>query len=566
MMQALRKKTKYVLFIALAGFALLIFFQWGANVTGIRDERKTDIVRIDGIPISYTDYTRFVRSKESEYRGISREEIWNLLIEEMMWNNLIYKEKIKVTDEEILAVIKSNPPREIYESEYMKDENGEFDYNRYLELLRLPQSRSWLLEYEYNLRQQIPKEKLRSLLASFGWVSPYEDSVSIAAQTVQYEVSFLSLPLYRARTLLEISEDEAREYYDNNSEEFTTPELKILKFVFFEREPSHYDTLEAKELLVDFLDRIEDGEDFIEVAREVSDDTSVVYEFKGEVGVQSYLLKVYKGLKNGEISDVTQSSDGFEVIKRVRPGLIYRVKVNIEVSPTTIGEIYDRIMSFKETVKEYGFDSTAADFDLEVRKTYPLSSDNLTFPVRNTKGLADFLSKIKKGEIGGSFSSIGGYYLFSLDSLIPSTQPEFEEIIPKIKTRMETRKLRELIKDRLDQIYDQLVAGNTMKKIVSEDTILLLRKLENITLAQMQISLGHEFAGVAATLEPGQTSVPLIMDWAGYVLHCHSKTASPFDSTMLTALQMKRQVRLQDLTVSLFTPKDIEDNRDDFFE
>jgi hypothetical protein len=566
MMQTLRKKTKYVLIIALIGFAGLIFFQWGANVSGTKVERKTDIVKIDGIPVSYTEYSRFIRQKEQEIKGISRDEIWNLMLEEIMWNNLIKREKIRVTDEEILAVIKHNPPREIYESEFMKGENGEFDFNKYYELLRTPQSRAWLLEYEYNLRRQLPKEKLRSLLSSFGWISPYEDSLIIAGQTNKYDVSYLMMPLFRARNLLEISEDETGKYFNNNRKEFINPELRILKFVFFERKPSPYDTLETRERIQDFNDRIEEGEDFLEVAKEVSDDTAVVKSFEGKLGLKPYLMNVYNELKNGEMSDIIQAPHGFEIIKRIRKGLIYKVKVDIEVSPTTIGEIYDEVMSFKETAQEIGFDSAGAEVDLQVRKTYPMNKDNVSFPVRNTEGLAAYLSKAKTGEIGGPFSSIGGYYLFSLDSIIPETHPVFEDIKVKIKHRMEKERAVEIIANWLDKVHDQLAVGKTMEAIVSEDTVIVFREMKDLTLMQIQTGLGHEFAGVVATLSTNQISQPLILDWAGYIIRCDRKEVNPFDSTMVTFLQMKRQARLIALTADIFTPKKIEDYRDEFFE
>ena len=565
-MQTLRKKTKYVLIIALIGFAGLIFFQWGANVGGVKDERKTDIVKIDGIPVSYTEYSRFIRQKEQEIKGISRDEIWNLMLEEIMWNNLIKREKIRVTDEEILAVIKHNPPREIYESEFMKGENGEFDFNKYYELLRTPQSRAWLLEYEYNLRRQLPKEKLRSLLSSFGWISPYEDSLIIAGQTNKYDVSYLMMPMFRARNLLEISEDETGKYYNNNREEFINPELRILKFVFFERKPSPYDTLETRERIQDFNDRIEEGEDFLEVAKEVSDDTAVVKSFEGKLGLKPYLMNVYNELKNGEVSDIIQAPHGFEIIKRIRKGLIYKVKVDIKVTPTTIGEIYDEVMSFKETAQEIDFDSAGAEVDLQVRKTYPMNKDNVSFPVRNTEGLAVYLSKAKIGEIGGPFSSIGGYYLFSLDSIIPETHPVFEDIKVKIKHRMEKERAVEIIANWLDKVHDQLTVGKTMEAIVSEDTVIVFREMKDLTLMQIQTGLGHEFAGVVATLGTNQISQPLILDWAGYIIRCDRKEVNPFDSTMVTFLQMKRQARLIALTADIFTPKKIEDYRDEFFE
>jgi len=567
MMRTLRKKTRLVLFIALAGFAGLIFFQWGLDITGIRTTPRNNIAEIDGIPIKYTDYYRFTQLKGREHKGITRDEVWAMLIDEIMWNNLIRKEKIRITNEEIWAIIQNNPPREIYESEFMKDENGEFDFNKYYELLRAPQSRQWLLEYEYNLRAQLPKEKLRSLISTMGWVSPFEDSLTITFQTTRYDLSFMNIPLFRLRGLVEVSEEEMREYFDKNRAEFITPEAKILKYVFFERKPSPYDTSEARERMEDFILRITEEEDFLVVAQEVSDDSIVEIPVQSEIDLKLYLMNVYKRLKNGETSDIIQGPDGFEVIKRVRRGLVHRAKANIQVSTTTLGEIRDNIEAFKEMARESGFDSAAAYLDLPIRKTYPLREDNITFPVRNTTALAEFLSHVKTEEIGGPFGSLGGYYLFTIDSIIPKGQPTFEEMVPRIRVVIEKEKLDEQLEMYLHDISNQLMSGVTMEQIAARDTLVVFRNdLKGFSLNQIQTGYGGEFAGMVATLEPKQISAPLVMEWAGYIIRCDRKVVSPFDSTMVSLLQIKRQIRLQQLTQGIFTPKEIEDNRDLFFE
>ncbi len=566
MMQALRKKTRYVLFVALAGFALLIFFQWGLDITGIRSEQEKNIVEVDGVPVSYADYVRYARLKQQEYRGISRDEIWHSMVEEIVWSNLLKKEKITVTDEEIWAIIRNNPPREIYESEFMKDENGEFDFNRYYELLKAPQSRPWLLEYERRLRRQIPREKLRSLVSSFGWVSPYEDSMLIEAQMVEYSLSYLTLPVYKARSLLEVTEQEMMEYYRNNVEEFTKPESKILKYVFFEEKPSAYDTLEAKERIEDFVERVKDGEDFLELAQEVSDDTSIVVNFEREAELEPSLATAYEKLKNGEMSGITQTTQGFEIIKKVSRGSIYRAAMKIEVSPTTRGEIYDKIMSFKDVAQEWGFDSAAVDFDLKMRKTFPIKSEYVTFPVRNQRALGEFVAGAEIGEISGPFNGFSGYYLFQVDSIIPKTLPQFENIMPQIKASIEREMVNEIMEQKLDEYHNKLVAGITMENIASEDTMVTFHESDVMTLDQLQMTSGAEFAGMVATLESGQLSSPLITDRAGYLIRCDEKTVKPFDSVMVAALHAKRQGRLDILTDNIFTPKKIDDNRDVFFE
>jgi peptidyl-prolyl cis-trans isomerase D len=564
-MQKLRKNIKYVLIVALAGFLLLIFFQWGANITGRQDKPQTDIAKIDGVTVSFRDYLGFIRAKEAENKNVTPDQIWALLLEEMMWNKLIREEKIRVTDMEILAIIRNNPPREIYESEYMKNEQGEFDYNKYIELLKAPQSRTWLIEYEYRLRKEIPREKLRSLLSSFGWTSPFEDSIGLALQMVRYDIAYLQLPMFRARALLDITDEEVKQYYASHADEFIEPEQRILKFVFFEREPAHYDTVDARERIEDFLVRIEEGENFLELAQEISDDTLVIMTFKGSAGLKPYLMNVYENMKNGEISGIIDASHGYEVIKRIDKGKIYKMKAEIEVSQTTIGEIYDKILSFKETAREIGFDSTAAELGIQVRQTYPMDPDNVNFPVRDTKRFAEFVAKAKGDMIGGPFSSIAGYYLLALDSIIPKNKPGFEQIVSKVRMAIEQKKLAGIMTEYLTRTYEKIAAGQSLEELAANDTMLFFRQQEGLNLTQLQMGLGGEFAGLVATLEKGQLSKPLALDWAGYIIRCDGKTTLQFDSTMIMPLQMKKQSRLQEVTIDLFTPKEIEDNRDEFF-
>lgn len=570
MMQNFRRNTRIILFIVVAAFVLLIFFQWGLDITGISEHKEINIAEIDGVPVPYTDYLRFIQNKEKESRGISRDAIWNLMIDEVMWNNLIKKENIRAVDEEIWAIIKNNPPKQIYESEYMRDSAGNFDYNKYLDLLKAPQSRQWLLEYEFNLRKELPKEKLRSLIFTMAWASPFEDSIMMSKQMGIYDFSFLSLPLFRIRSKIDINEEDLKKYCTAHKKDFTYPESKVLKYVFFERVPSHDDTTEARERLEDFLLRIKEGEDFLTVAREISDDTLIEKRFKNESELMQYEAEVYKKLKDGESSNIILSSRGFEVIKRIHKGYIYSVRVNINVSSSTLADLNDRIESFKVSAKETDFEDAANDFNLKVNKTHPLNPEKINFPVRDQEGLAKVLRKtLKPNDIIGPFSSFGGYYLFTLDSIIPGKILSLDNDNDKniIRARYEREKLKTLLGEYLNDVSNQFMSGTTLEQLAQKDTLLYLQSgISNLSLADIETKYGIEFAGVLAGLEPGQTSKPLLTDWAGYIIRCDKKSVLPFDSTMVNYLQYRRQIRLQNLSQSIFTPKKIVDNRDKFFE
>ncbi len=567
MMQTLRKKTRLVLFIALAGFAGLIFFQWGLDVTGIRSRPETDIAKIGNQVVSYQDYRRFTLLKESENKNITPDEVWMKLVEDIVWSDLVKKERIGINDEEIWAIIQNNPPPEIYEAETMKDENGEFDWNKYYQLIQSPQSLQWMYQYEMQLRQNLPKEKLRSLISTMAWISPFDDSMSIAGFGTMYDISFLSLQITRMRGIVQVTDDEVSDYYVNNRDEFAAPEYKILKYVFYDRKPSSYDTLEARQRLEDFLAMVGEGEDFVILAREVSDDTTIDYTFENENTMRPYMRDVYKRMKDGEVSGIVDAAHGFEVMKRVRPGYLQIVKANVQVSPTTIGEIADKILSFIETAEDIGFDSAAVDFGLTVLKTYPLDRDELNFPVRNVDGLADFLDDMKEGEISHPFSSLGGYYVFALDSVIPANQPSLEEAFARVKAAAERQSYEKAMINYLKRLHAQMVSGTPMESIAQSDTTVRFHTgIANQNLFGLRSTYGDQFAGALASLEQGQISAPVIDRYSGYLIRCDRKNEVQFDSSMVGVLQWKRQMMLQQIGQSIFTPEELVDYRDKFFE
>jgi hypothetical protein len=565
MMQTFRKNMRLILFIALGSFVLLIFFQWGLDITGIKKATETNIVVVDGSPVSYNDYTRYVQSKENTQKGITRDEIWTMLLDDIMWNKLIQKERAYITDEEVWAIIKNNPPRQIYESEYLKNEKGEFDNNKYLALLRAPESQIWLQEYETNIRRELPREKIRSLVSTMGWVSPFDDSMVAVKQTTTCAFSLVSMPLFKLRVRVKTDSAEVVAYYNEHSDEFTTPESKIVKYVFFERLPSNGDTTDARAQMEDFLFRINEGEDFDSVAREVSDDTIVEVSFSNTGELPGHLVGPYQALKDGQLSGIIAEPSGFEVIQRVKKGLLRQAKSMIRVSPSTIGDIYDRIEAFKEAVKANGLENTAKEYGLEIHKSYPLNPAKVTFPIRNPDELSKFLSKNDRQQIAGPMNSMAGYYLFMQDSVIPAKTLDLNQNFLVVKARYEREKLKSELAQYMDQTYALLSPSRTLDQVAAADTTLIFQKdVKNIF--QIQREYGVEFAGTVAALEPNQTSKPLITDWAGYIIRCDGRTAVPFDSSMAGYLQMVRQMRLQVLSQSIFTPKKIVDNRDKFFE
>jgi parvulin-like peptidyl-prolyl isomerase len=119
----------------------------------------------------------------------------------------------------------------------------------------------------------------------------------------------------------------------------------------------------------------------------------------------------------------------------------------------------------------------------------------------------------------------------------------------------------------LDHVYELIQAGATMEAIAQTDTVVLFQNnIKGQNVLVLRNTYGDEFAGAVAALDQGQVSAPVVTRYAGFIIRVDGINEIPFDSTMIGVLQWKRQQMLQQITQTMFTPEELVDNRDKFFE
>jgi peptidyl-prolyl cis-trans isomerase C len=120
---------------------------------------------------------------------------------------------------------------------------------------------------------------------------------------------------------VEVSEEEIAEYYTANPEMFETPaQVHARHIIFAAGETADADTIiSARENAVKARDRALAGEDFVELAKELSQGPSAADG--GDLGFFSYgqmvppFAEAAFALEPGEISDVVRTGFGFHIIK-----------------------------------------------------------------------------------------------------------------------------------------------------------------------------------------------------------------------------------------------------------
>lgn len=119
---------------------------------------------------------------------------------------------------------------------------------------------------------------------------------------------------------ISIGNDEVKAYYDAHKSEFVRPEQVVLSDIFLTTEKMSPEEVEAVRVKAEDLhERIVKGADFAELARRYSEGTTA--QQGGELGsfqrgqLEPQLEDVVFKMDRGQISGVTQTKTGFEILK-----------------------------------------------------------------------------------------------------------------------------------------------------------------------------------------------------------------------------------------------------------
>lgn len=165
-----KKKVAKRIFFGLAVVIVPSFLVWGVG-TEIRGMNENLAVKVNRHGISKNAYYQQLDTFLSQYRnflgqepaenspemGNIKKEVLDGLVRQAILFQEARRRHIRVTDQDILAAVKSDPA--------FRNEKGVFDENRFQQIVtRIPETQ-WL-KIEDNLRKSLTLQKLRNLVVS----------------------------------------------------------------------------------------------------------------------------------------------------------------------------------------------------------------------------------------------------------------------------------------------------------------------------------------------------------------------------------------------------------------
>jgi len=181
------------------------------------------------------------------------------------------------------------------------------------------------IEQHPQLKEQILRQMVHDIIVSERARKEGFDKRPDVKQNLEFFLNNLLAYEYLQKEVggkVTVSEEEIKDYYENNKDEFITPEMVKARHILIrtDRNATEMEKKKAKEKAEAILKRIKGGEDFVKLASEFSEDHGSKPR-GGDLGFfpRGRMVKPFEdaafALKPGEVSEVIESPFGYHIIK-----------------------------------------------------------------------------------------------------------------------------------------------------------------------------------------------------------------------------------------------------------
>lgn len=288
----------------------------------------------------------------------------------------------------------------------------------------------------------------------------------------KYSVDYVVFSWKDLLDKIEVSDQEARDYYDANPLEFTIPEKIQAKHILLKapQDADDQKLKEIKEKADEIRERIINGEDFTKVAKEVSEDEATK-DKGGELGLFSRgslneaLEKAAFELKEEVVSEPIKTPLGYHIVmvdeKRPEKKLSFeeskekiitklkaekaRSRINLEAD-----DFYERVY------RSENLESAAKDFQFELQ-----SADDVTLAT-GIPGLAagsevsEELMALSEGEISKLLRVGETFAVFKVKQIFEPRIPDLDEVEIQLKRDFLEAKAKEAAIKKAEKIIEEI--------------------------------------------------------------------------------------------------------------
>ncbi|MGK9476235.1 peptidylprolyl isomerase [Melioribacter sp. OK-6-Me] len=544
-------------FILMVGGLFVLFMVISdSRVLEFLGQQSQNVGSINGESISYQEFSNMVeraRQNQEQATGQSidenqmdffRDQVWDALVTQKLIDEKIKEFGIVVTDDEVReALLGPNPPAELRQQ--FTDTTGNFNRQLYEQAMRDPRNKEIVLYYEDLIREQLKQRKLQDYLFASLIVSEQEIKDAFIKQNIKMKADYIQLnPNLIPDKDVKVTDQELRDYYEQNKKEFKVEPARKIKYVLFRRVPSRQDslgiknnleaivaklkgdtasfksyvdiysdlpyskdtvsltsipaeaqnliynsnvgdiigpvatsqgyivyrivekinssnpTVRASHILVrsssndaedlkkanEIYNQLMNGADFASLAKEKSQDPGSAFR-GGDLGwfgkgqmVKEFEDACFKG-QVGVVQKPIKTNYGYHIIKVTGKTnteyVIEKIVNRIQMSASSLDDLYQSASDFSYIAKENGFESEAKLMNYNVVETPPFYEGSQFIPgLGGNKALVKWAFENNVGEISDVYKVPAGYVVAMVSDKIKAGFKEFDEVKDIVRNRV----------------------------------------------------------------------------------------------------------------------------------
>ncbi len=278
-----------VIGISLAAFILGDMFQGGSSLFQ-RDQ--LEVGEVDGESIQYPEFQREVEELGEIYRMNNqesqldedtweevREQTWQNTVRNIIMSDVYEDLGVTVSSDELFDMLQGQNLHPIVQQLFRDPNTGQVDRSAIVNFLKnletgvAPEQRDYWLYLEDQIVQERIQTKYNNLVGKGLYITSTEAQQSLEQKNKQVNFDYIQLPLTSvADDQVEVTDNDLRDYYNENKENYETEKSRRIEYITFHVEPSEADYDDAELWINDAVSDFADAEDNVAFVNSNSDE------------------------------------------------------------------------------------------------------------------------------------------------------------------------------------------------------------------------------------------------------------------------------------------------------
>ncbi len=582
-----RDNTAVILWILIGSFGLLWVIMDVFDPNAIMGGPRS-LGSVNGEPISFEEYNQRVEyymnaytqqtgnSMSPETRALYESQVWEELVSSKLLEQKMDELGITVTDDELLSMAYGDNPDPLIR-QYFAREDGTIDRFMIQNVLQDEQYSQEAMAIELQLRQKRRQQKLSNFITAGLQVTDEEVQEAYKLRNTFADVQFVRFPYNEVTdSKIEITDNDLRDYYEENKENYKQEESYRAKYVAFSTLPTAEDTAAISNELIKLKEDFAAAED---------DSLFLVYEqsttpYNGVFVAKEDLREEYAPVLDvevGEVTDVINLGSSVAIIKKVdenRNEIKFAVLSRIiEALPATLNEAGENADTFEYFATEQtSFEEEAERAGLVVQEIFATKGNTFISGLGASQQVLDFLSNGDEGDLSQPIELATQLVVVKLEEVTEAGPRPFEDVKTAIENAVKNEKRTQIVTERVES----MLASNSTVASLAEASGKEVQSVEALAASSTVLRGGGREPGVIGAifgLSEGETSGAIEGVTAVYVVHVVSKTEpdlSTLDQATVTTIRQELEQKENQRYLAVWLEElkdeaDIVDNRSKVF-